>query len=332
MYRLNVQIAKTPEDWRVGARRLEGKEEDAGIFLLYPRETIPTFSTKGISFPLDILLIDKESHIIGIFEKASGDKYYAFPCAAVAALEVAGGFCEKRGVSVGDRVSPLGISLKPKEARAPQQGERKLVEAQLQENIEKHPSDPESYEELAVFYTLNGENEKAVQTFRDLLGLGITAPRLNGLGVSLAQLGKWEEAASYFRQAIQTAPRFLGSYQNLAKYYLHKNEPDRAIALYEEAIGLYADFLDAYLGLCRLYLAKGDGKAATSCVKKARKNGLKSPKLDRTAGDIALRCGKLREAAQYYQRYLNQRPFDEDAPELKAFVLIHSTRSREAVQ
>ena len=169
MYRLNVQVARTPEDWQQGARALDGLKQDEGIFFLYPRETIPTFSTKGLPFPLDILLVDKEGHIVGIFEKAFGDKYSALPRAAVAALQVAGGFCERMGVSIGDRVNPLDISLKPKEVQAPRQEERKRVEAQLKANIEKHPTDPESYEELAVFYTLNRENEKAARTFRDLL-------------------------------------------------------------------------------------------------------------------------------------------------------------------
>lgn len=329
VFRLNVRVADTPEDWQEGARNIEGLKEDEGILFLYPRETIPTFTTKGVSFPLDILLINKEGHVVGIYEEAFGDKYYALPRPIVAALEVSGGYCRRNGISIGARVSPRSISLKPKALQAPRQEEKRRVETQLKENIENHPSDPESYEELAVFYTLTGESEKAAQVFRELLRIEITAPRLNGLGVSLAQLGKWEEAVPYFHQAIEKDPLFAGSYNNLAKYFLYHNKPEKAISLYEEAIKRYPEALHAYLGLLRVHLTTGDSETARSILQKAQRSGLDSPELVRMAGNVALREGDHAGAAQYYLRYLNERPYGKDAAELRAFVLVHSVQPRE---
>ncbi len=332
IYPLNVQIARTPEDWQQGARGLTELKENEGIFFLYPRETIPTFTTKGVSFPLDILLINQEGYIVGIFENAFGDKFYALPRPVIASLEVSGGFCKRKKIAIGDRVTPVGINLKPKTAPASKKKERKQVEAKLKQNLKKNPQDTEAYEELAVFYTLTGESEKAVQVFQDLVKLEATAPRLNGLGVALAQQGKWEEAKNYFLEAIKKDPSFVGGYNNLAKYYCHNNHPEKAVSLFEEAIKLNPHSLEAILGLFRLQLAQGNTKAAENLLQKARENGLRSPELDRLAGNIALQKGDHKTAAQYYLRYLKARPYSKDMADLKAFILAHLFPDQEKME
>ncbi|PXF56990.1 MAG: hypothetical protein C4B58_11345 [Deltaproteobacteria bacterium] len=329
IYSLDVRLAKTPEEWRQGLLDSGDLKEDQGLFFIFPREGVYTFTTKGLKFPIDIILINKETRIVGIFEYAAGDKYYAFPLPVFTALEVRAGFCRKKGIKIGDLVKPKGFGLRPGATARPKQEEKKGVEKRLKENLERHPDDPMVYEELAVFYTLSGQDKKAVEIFKEVLKLGITAPRLNGLGVALAKLGDLEKAEKYFKKAIKEAPLFYGSYNNLARLYLQREELSEATALFQEAITLYPHYLEAYMGLTGLYLRTGDLRAAEILIKEAKENGLNAPEIIRLSGNIYLRQGRYENAANCYLEYLKARPHDEQATDLRAFILVHKIRPRQ---
>ncbi len=320
---LSVRVAKTPEEWQQGLLGTSGLEENEGMFFLFPREGIITFTTKGVSFPIDIILINKIGRVVGMFEDAYGDLNHASPFPIIASLEVKGGFCKKNGVKVGNLISPTGFRLIPKDQARPRQEDRKKVEAKLRANLEKHPDDPAVYEELAVFYTISGQSKKAAEIFQKLLSMEASAKRLNGMGVALANMGRREEAEQYFLRAIEKDPLFYWSYNNLIRIYRHKGDLNRAVSLLQEAVRAHPEFLEARLGLARLFLASGDLNSAESIIQEPGNKTETLPEVVRMAGDIHLRKGNYKKAADAYVEYLRARPYDPHASDLRVFIMTH---------
>ena len=63
---LNVRVAKNPEEWQQGLRGASGLQSNEGMLFVFPRESIITFTTKGVSFPIDIILINKSGRVAGV--------------------------------------------------------------------------------------------------------------------------------------------------------------------------------------------------------------------------------------------------------------------------
>jgi Tfp pilus assembly protein PilF/uncharacterized membrane protein (UPF0127 family) len=329
---LAVLIAKTPEEWQQGLQGMDGLKEDEGLFFLFPREGIITFTTKGVTFPIDIILINKTGRVIKILENSPGDLNHASPLPIIAALEVKGGFCRENGVRAGSFIHTAGFRLIPKDKARPRQEDMKKVEAKLEENLEKYPDDPTVYEELAVFYTVSGQNKKAVEIYRKLLEMDSTASRLNGMGVALASMGHREEAEQYFIQALEKDPLFFRSYNNLIRISRARNDLDHAVSLLQEAIRTQPEFIEARLKLARLYLARGDFDAAEILIEETGNESKIRPEVIRLAGDIHLRKGEYQKAADNYLNYLEARPYDLHAPDLRVFIMVHKVKKAQMNQ
>ena len=325
---LTVHVAKTPEEWQQGLSGRSDLKKSEGMFFLFPRESIITFTTKGISFPIDIILINKIGRVVGMFEDAYGDVNHASPFPIMASLEVKGGFCKEHGVKIGNFISPTAFRLTPQDQARPRQEDRKKVEAKLRANLETHPDDPAVYEELAVFYTVSGQNKKAAEMFQTLLNMEATAKRLNGMGVALANMGQREKAEQYLLRAIEKDPLFYSSYKNLIRVYGHADGLDRVITLLQEAVRGHPEFLETRLGLARLFLASGDLDSAESIIQESGSKIAPPPDFVRMAGDIHLRKGEYEKAADAYVEYLRSRPYDPHASDLRVFIMTHKLRKK----
>jgi len=326
---MKVQVARTPEEWQNGLKGLPDPGDENGLLLLYPREKVTAFSTHSIPFPIDIILINKYSRVIHTIRNVLSEKYVARTYPILAALELSGGFCDKHGIRVGDYIQFNGESIKARQEPGDREQEIELAATKLRKNIEIHPNDPEVYEELAEFYLGAGNGEKAETLFLSLLKKGETAPRLNGLGMTQARLGRLDDAISHFLHAIEIDPLFHRSYRNLIQIYSRKNQPTNALTLLEKAAKLHPNFIEIQVDLASLLLRMNEIDEAGKVVSELLDTQPENPDAVHLSGDIHLRQGQFTEAAENYLQYLKIRPYDPHAAELRAFITVHLIRKEQ---
>ncbi len=96
--------------------------------------------------------------------------------------------------------------------------------------------------------------------------------RVNGLssrGLAHLQLYQIDEALSDLEEVTRVAPRSASAKVNLAKVFIVKNEPARALELYYKALELDEQNFDALSGLVAVLSRQGDYSAAHSLIDKA---------------------------------------------------------------
>ena len=93
-----------------------------------------------------------------------------------------------------------------------------------------------------------------------------TAEQCNTFGCKSLEEGRLEEAAGYFRRAVQLDPGFAGAYSNLGNVLNDQDRFDEAIECFERAIQIQPDFADAYNNLGNTLHNKGlVDEAITKC-------------------------------------------------------------------
>jgi tetratricopeptide (TPR) repeat protein len=78
-----------------------------------------------------------------------------------------------------------------------------------------------------------------------------------------------EEAASWYRQALEVDPYLVAALINLANIHYASDELVEAQALYERAIGLEPDFFEAHFNLGNIYHDLGRYEEAAACYRHA---------------------------------------------------------------
>jgi len=97
-------------------------------------------------------------------------------------------------------------------------------------------------------------------------------------------------------------------------------------AFLQKAVAEHPDFMAARMALVRVYLLTGEIDAAAALVADTEDKLGKTPELTRLSGDILLRQGDLYNAAGAYLEYMQARPYDLQAADLRTFVLIHKVK------
>ncbi len=151
---------------------------------------------------------------------------------------------------------------------------------------------------LAVNARRNGQHAEAETTFREILqAKSDDAPALNGLGLTLIELGRSTEALTMFRRAIEIDPNAPPLWLNLAEAARNANLPDQELEAINGAL-----HIDAYL--------------LPALLKKAL---------------VLERLGRLEESAQTYRGLLATTPDDSGLPEPVRAALEHGRQVIKAV-
>jgi tetratricopeptide repeat protein len=94
-------------------------------------------------------------------------------------------------------------------------------------------------------------------------------PALLQLGYASDQLGKSEEAISYYRRARQQDPSQTVGSVNLANHLAMKGQIREAIVLWEEALSRNPALESARINIATAYLQQGDARSAERTLRKA---------------------------------------------------------------
>ncbi len=111
---VNAEVADTPDAWGRGLMFRTSLDDNGGMIFMFSDEQPRTFWMKNTLIPLDMIFISTSNQIVDI--KKNFEPCRADPCPAYTSrlparyvLEVNGGFADRNGVEVGNRVN---VSLK----------------------------------------------------------------------------------------------------------------------------------------------------------------------------------------------------------------------------
>jgi uncharacterized membrane protein (UPF0127 family) len=104
--KVKAEVVTSPVKIYLGLSYRQELPEGCGMLFVMPAEEVQVFCMRGMRFPLDIIWLGHE-RVAGL-EKNVSPQYsgeLSSPAPVGYVLEVPGGFCDRHGIKVGDRVS-----------------------------------------------------------------------------------------------------------------------------------------------------------------------------------------------------------------------------------
>ena len=98
-------VADTPAERDRGLQGREMPGADEGMLFVWPDEGERTFAIKDVSYPLDLIFMNREGEVVGLGGlDPVGTRLWTGPSPAGYVLEVPAGFIDRHAVEYGDRV------------------------------------------------------------------------------------------------------------------------------------------------------------------------------------------------------------------------------------
>lgn len=105
---IEVELAKTPEEQRIGLMYRESLEDNEGMFFIFENEGKKTFWMKNTLIPLDIIFINSSNRIVDIVTmqpcKTDPCEAYTSKEPSLYVLEVNAGFAKENNINIGEFV------------------------------------------------------------------------------------------------------------------------------------------------------------------------------------------------------------------------------------
>jgi len=124
------------------------------------------------------------------------------------------------------------------------------------------------------------------------------------LGISLIDLGKFNEAIYHFEYAIRLEPEYAGSYGYMGIALAGQGRIDEALDFYHEALRIKQDDEKTHNNLGVALAGKGMFNEAIEHFQEALKIRPDYVYANRNMGDALVRLGKTEEAIGYYEKAL----------------------------
>lgn len=101
--RVRVEVARTPEERRLGLMHRQGLDKGSGMLFVFEEPEIQTFWMKNTLVSLDMIFIGADLVVVGVVEKTK--PMSLAPCMVEEpsqfVLEVEAGFAERHGIGAG---------------------------------------------------------------------------------------------------------------------------------------------------------------------------------------------------------------------------------------
>lgn len=105
--KIDAEIANTEYDRQRGLMNREVMENHQGMLFIFPYEDFLSFWMKNTKISLDILFINSAKEIVTIHKNTTpmSEQSYRASNLSLYVVEVNAGFCESKGIKVGDRIA-----------------------------------------------------------------------------------------------------------------------------------------------------------------------------------------------------------------------------------
>lgn len=159
-----------------------------------------------------------------------------------------------------------------------------------------------------------GRFEEAVSYYRQALEIDCANVQiLNDLGIALFSCGQLDEALSKLSAALEYAPGTAATWLNVGVVYGAQNRLNEAVEAYSRAIDLCPDYADAHYNLGNIYRATGRLTDAISSYRRALELNPGSVNASLNLGNVMQELGRFQEAVDCYRSAIER---NENCPEL----------------
>lgn len=195
------------------------------------------------------------------------------------------------------------------------------------------PSNSEAGQALAVLYSQNGDNDKAVAMLQKLSERDPDNPALlAGLAEALTDLKKYDEALKYCDGVIKQAPRATMGYNLRARVKVMKEDIDGALKDLDEALAINGNDLQALLMRSNLHASQGNDEKAKADVDKLLKQAPDLPQAILLRSMIAAGKKRWGDAITDMQVLLQTDPTNAEWRIRLAGYYVGDARPRKAVE
>lgn len=201
-------------------------------------------------------------------------------------------------------------------------GKFELAKENLLKALNYDPKSVDAHTLLATLYDRVGDNQQALQYYREAAALAPKAgAENNNYGMYLCKYGQYAEARKYFDVALAD-----GFYSAKASAYtnagtcelLAKGSLDRAEADFRSALALEPNNAQALFQLANVFYQKNDFFKARAFVQRYDALGQSNPDALLLARNIEIKLGHADAARDYAQRLRDQFPDSEQARSLQS--------------
>lgn len=105
----------------------------------------------------------------------------------------------------------------------------------FQRAVELKPDNPEAHNNLAIGYVTRGQLDLAIEEYRKAINLKDDASIRTNLGNALVAAGRYADAETQYRAALQMEPGNASRYANLGYVLMQEGRVDEARELYRQA-------------------------------------------------------------------------------------------------
>ncbi|MGX7051432.1 tetratricopeptide repeat protein [Leuconostoc palmae] len=215
------------------------------------------------------------------------------------------------------------------------EGLNESAEYSLQQAESLAPDEPVIEFALAEFYNANGNFEKAITRYRNLLLKGeremSKVDIVARLGVAYAQIGRYEHAIGYLEQ-IKYEQLTLDTKFQLAIIYQETNRDDEAIKLLNEILDVDPKYTSIYPILGHLYEKLGQSNEALRVYQTGISLDETNTKLYQLAGKMAVENKDLVVAENYYRNAIAINEDDTESLFMLADLMFKQQRESEIIE
>ncbi len=163
--------------------------------------------------------------------------------------------------------------------------------------------------DLAAVMVEKGKYEEAISQFRRALELNPEDVRSHSkLGVALAGVGRIDEAIAEYRKAMELDPDYADAYSKLGLALARLGRPEEARRQFEKALELFPDSAEAHSNLAALLVGEGRVQEAIDHCEKALAIDSEYAGAHGNLAIALARSGKTDEAIPHFEKALSGDP------------------------
>lgn len=199
--------------------------------------------------------------------------------------------------------------------------------------LRRRPADVDTMHFLGIICSQLGKFDDAVRYLKEASRLDRTNPYAYfHLGNAHQGKGEYDDAMNCYRQAIQLNPEYAEAYNNLGNVHRGKGEYDGAMACYQQAIQTDPQYAGAYYNLGNILQEKGQLDKAIASYNKAIELNPNDADAYNDLGVAFKDKGRLDEALDCYQKALHLDPEHYSAHHNRGYALMKQGRLEEATE
>ena len=135
----------------------------------------------------------------------------------------------------------------------------------------------------------------------------------NNLGNALARLGRYEEAMNHYKESLRLRPDYAEAHSNLGNVLASQGKFPEAIYQYSEALRSEPDYVEAHINLANVLASQGKFDEAMNHYEEALRSKPDYAEAHYNLGNVLAAQGRFQEAIRHYKEVLRLKPYHAEA-------------------